>query len=544
MLPYLQRALHHGFSALRRAVCQLGLIEVAERVIADVVLVNVALVLALGARFLVLFWLDSSSGNPLAFYQHLLRESVAAYGVSGPLLSALCLSAFAASGFYTFGRAYRGRYKAFIVLQAVTMAYLAFGAVMYLLLPSAALFPRSAWPVAWLVTLALVGGVRLWAMLWRRTVWAEARIWGRPERRSVRNILVIGAAGYIGSVLTRKLLDRGYRVTALDALLYGDDSIKALYGRGDFDLVHGDLRDIEAVTRALQYADAVVHLGALVGDPACGLDERLTLEINLAATRMIAEAARGFGIQRFVFASTCSVYGASSETLDECSALNPVSLYARSKVESERLLLGMDGDHFAPTILRFATIYGLSPRPRFDLVVNLLAARAAAEGRITILGGEQWRPFVHVDDVADALLACLQAPLGVVKGQTFNVGADEQNHRIAELGEIIAGLVPGVEIVRQGEDADLRNYRVSFARIRTRLGFVPRHTVAEGILEIAAAVRDGRIADYREARYSNYRTLSEGNGELLIRRTQMTPLYADSLEPLTVPPGVAPGAAR
>ncbi|MGI5837202.1 MAG: NAD-dependent epimerase/dehydratase family protein, partial [Chloroflexota bacterium] len=277
------------------------------------------------------------------------------------------------------------------------------------------------------------------------------------------------------------------------------------------------------------YADAVVHLGALVGDPACALDESLTIDINLAATRAIAEAAKGLGIERFVFASTCSVYGASNQVLNEQSALNPVSLYARTKIAAEQILLSMSDHRFAPVILRFGTIYGLSPRPRFDLVVNLLAARAVQEKSITIQGGEQWRPFVHVDDVATAIIKCIEAPLDTVRGEIFNVGSDDQNYRIAQIGDIISTIVPGVEVVKQGEVADLRNYRVSFAKIRRTLGFIPRHTVASGVLEIKAAIESGQISEYQDMRYSNHKTLSEstlvelsqGAGVLSLERYRM-----------------------
>lgn len=522
-----------------RAFARKRLAQIGERMFADAVAINLALITALLVRFL---WLVASNREPdaatAAFFQEALNRSLDAYRSTAPLLTAIGLVVFWLSGFYTHGRAYRSRYKALVIAQAVTLSYLLLGAASYFFAGVLTWLPRSVWLGAWLVTLALVGSLRLCAALWQSTVWAEAKLWGRPRRRAIHNVLVIGGAGYIGSVLVRKLLARGYQVTVLDALLYGDESIRELYGQAGFELVHGDLRNIEAVTHAMQYADAVVHLGALVGDPACALDERLTLEINLAATRMLAEAARGFGIERFLFASTCSVYGASDELLDERSALNPVSLYARTKIASERLLLALSGGDFAPTILRFATIYGLSPRPRFDLVVNLLAARAACEKQITILGGEQWRPFVHVDDVAECLVTCLEAPLAAIRGRVFNVGSDEQNYRIAALGDLIQALVPGTEVVRQGDDGDRRNYRVSFARIRRELGFVPRRTVADGILEIKAAVQDGRIADYRLGIYSNYKTLSEGNGRL-IHYTRMTPLYAWEDEP-EPPPAAKP----
>jgi nucleoside-diphosphate-sugar epimerase len=505
--------------------------EIMERVIADAIMVNLALITAFMLRLLGLLWFQGNSNNVSSqFFSGILRSSLVVYTYSAPALTILCLVIFYLSGFYTYGRTYRSKYKALIIFQAVSMAYLIFGAMSYLLFNLTAWFPRSVWLAGWLLTLALVGGLRLGAALWRATVWAEAKIWGKPEKRTIRHVLVIGGAGYIGSVLVRKLLDHGYSVTVLDALLYGDESIRDLYNRPDFELIHDDMRNVEAVVRAMQYADAVVHLGALVGDPACALDEKLALEINLAATRMIAEVARGFGIQRFIFASTCSVYGASDQLLDERSALNPVSLYARTKIDSERVLLALNDDRFAPIILRFATVYGLSPRPRFDLVVNLLAAQAVCEKRITIFGGNQWRPFIHVNDAAEAILKCLEAPLHAVKGQIFNVGSDDQNYQIAQLGDLIKKLIPDVEVIRQGDDTDRRNYRVSFAKIRKHLGFTPRYTVADGILEIKAAIEAGRIRDYRDARYSNYKTLSNEDNITLIRRTRMTSLYAFGLE--------------
>ena len=516
-------------------------LEILERIVADAVMVNLALVTAITLRFVLLFRLRNGDAQAsVAFYNTILQDSVHICRDAAWLLTPICLFTFYLSGFYTYGRAYRSRYKALLIFQAVSVSHLLFAVATYFFWSSPPI-PRTVLLGSYVFSLALVGGLRVGSALWRRATWAEAKIWGKPEKRAIYNVTVIGGAGCIGSVLVRKLLDHGYRVTVLDALLYGDESIRDLYGRDGFEFIPGDMRNIEHVVQALQYADAVVHLGALVGDPACALDEKLTLEINLAATRMIAEAARGFGVQRFVFASTCSVYGASDQILDERSALNPISLYARTKIASERLLLGLDDDRFAPVILRFGTIYGWSSRPRFDLVINLLAAKAACEKSISIFGGDQWRPFVHVDDAAEAVLKCLEAPLRAVKGQVFNVGSDEQNYRIAQLGDIIKELMPDVEVSHKGEDTDRRNYRVSFAKIRHRLGFAPRHTVADGILEIKAAIEEGRIRDYRDAHYSNYKTLSEEGNAGLIRRTQMTPLYAGGLEGVELAPILADG---
>jgi nucleoside-diphosphate-sugar epimerase len=517
--------------------------EILERVIADAVMVNLALLTAFTLRFLSLVaYGTGEEGAALQAYCSVFQSFLRVYLSLSWLLTLICLTAFYLSGFYTHGRAYRGRYKALIVFQAVSLSYLLFGFLTYFIRDLAP-FPRSVLSLGWLLTLVLVGGLRVGAMLWRATVWREASIFGRPEKREVRNVLVIGGGGYIGSVLVRTLLDQGYGVTVLDALIYGNGSIRDLHGRPHFHFIHNDFRNIEAVVQAMQYADAVVHLGALVGDPACALDDRVTLEINLSATRMIAETARGFSVQRFIFASTCSVYGASDQLLNERSALNPVSLYARTKMDSERVLLGLNHDRFTPIILRFGTIYGLSPRPRFDLVINVLTAKATCEKSISIFGGDQWRPFVHVDDAAEAILKCLQAPLHAVKGQVFNVGSDDQNYRIAQLGDFIKELVPDVQVVHKGDDVDERNYRVSFAKIRNHLGFTPRHTVRDGILEIKAALEDGRIADYRDARYSNYKTLSEESNAALIRHTHMTPLYAGRVEEVELSAAPVPALA-
>jgi nucleoside-diphosphate-sugar epimerase len=323
-------------------------------------------------------------------------------------------------------------------------------------------------------------------------------------------VCVVGGAGFVGSVLVELLLDHGYEVTILDALLYGDDGIRHLLDRPGLSLVSGDLRDITVTVRAFRHASAVIHLGALVGDPACAIDEQLTLEVNRDATAKAAAIARGLGIDRFIFASTCSVYGASAGILDEDSPLEPISVYARSKVESEQHLLAQSGPGFWPTVLRFGTLYGQSQRERFDLVVNLLTAQAVATGEITVFGGSQWRPFVHVRDVADAILGCLEAPCAKVGGHVFNVGGDDENYTLAQMAEIISAGVPGVRVHVKPATTQEADYHVSFARIRSAIGFVPRRTVADGVAEIAASIACGAVPDYTDPRYNNYTALLSG----------------------------------
>ncbi|MBI4064003.1 MAG: NAD-dependent epimerase/dehydratase family protein [Elusimicrobia bacterium] len=503
--------------------------EMFERIVADAMMVNLSVATAFVARFLALFWLRwiDDPRVSMVFLASVFSNSFFGYLKGAALLVPLSISCFYLSGFYTHGKAYRGRHRFLVIAGAVSAVYLIFGAAAFLFSGPKYWFAPSVWLASWILTAALVSGLRVWARLWQATVWAEAKFRGKPKTRTIRNVLVIGGAGYIGSTLTRKLLRKGYHVTVLDALVYGDDGLQELYGRPGFEFIKGDLRNIETVVHALQHTDAVVQLGALVGDPACALNEKLTTEINLLATRLIAETARGCGVQRFVFASTCSVYGAADEMLSEKSATNPLSLYAKTKLESERVLMDLSSDNFSPTVLRFATIYGLSPRPRFDLVINLLTARAVREKNISIMGGSQWRPFIHVKDAARALIACLEAPVDKVRGEIFNAGSDEQNYRIDQIGELIKKLIPGTEVINRGDDVDKRNYRVSFAKIRQALNFFPLHEPAEGILQIKAAVENGLIADYKDVRYNNYLTLSDESVSLPIKNnsTIITPLY-------------------
>jgi nucleoside-diphosphate-sugar epimerase len=304
-------------------------------------------------------------------------------------------------------------------------------------------------------------------------------------------VLVTGAAGYIGSMLVRRLLNRGYHVRVLDRLMYGDEAIRAILSHPRLEMVVADFRD------------------RIVGDPACAIDEDFTIATNFEATRTIAEAAKRAGVRRFIFGSTCSVYGASDERLDESSALNPVSLYANTKIAAERALLALADASFAPVVMRFATAYGHSYRPRYDLAVNVMTAKAVTEGQITIHGGDQWRPFVHVDDIARALILALEAPVGAVAGETFNVGSDTQNHQLKEVGDIIRQLIPNAAVLTNDLVVDKRNYYVRFEKIRKTLGFAPIHTLAESIVEMKEALESGDVRDYRDRRYNNHQYLSQ-----------------------------------
>lgn len=331
----------------------------------------------------------------------------------------------------------------------------------------------------------------------------------RQIDRPVRHVLLIGGAGYIGSVLARQLLDRGYQVTVLDKLVYGDIGISGLAEHPRFRLVRDDFRNVEALVLAARGAEAVIHLGAIVGDPACAIDPDRAVDVNYRATRLIRNVCRGLGVQRLIFASTCSVYGVNGHIIDEGSELNPVSLYAASKISSEKAILEETRNGLAPTVLRLSTVFGWSPRPRFDLVVNLLTARATAGESIDIFNGRQWRPFIHVTDVSRAFIRCLEAPVSFVRGKTFNVGDDELNYTLEELGSTIEGLFPAVKVNRIDNESDPRSYRVSFRKIKSELGFQPVVDLEQGIEELRRMIAEMDIRDYWSSRYSNFRLLQE-----------------------------------
>lgn len=319
-------------------------------------------------------------------------------------------------------------------------------------------------------------------------------------------VLVTGGAGYIGSLLTRRLLAARHDVVVLDRLLFGEEPLRELAEATGYRLVIGDVRDRDMVDHLLHDRDAVIHLAAIVGEAACNADPRLAVETNLTATQRLAEATAAAGIARFVFASTCSVYGAGGVArLHEESPLAPTELYAETRVNAERSLAGAIRHGLRPTVLRFGTVYGVSPRTRFDLVVNLLTARALRDHAVSIFGGEQWRPFVHVDDVARALHESLDADLDRVGDQTLNVGDNRENYQMKQLGPVLAQEVPGTRVTVVPEVVDQRSYHVMFDKIERLLGFHAGFNVARGVREVSEAIRSGAIPDPNDRRLVNHR---------------------------------------
>jgi nucleoside-diphosphate-sugar epimerase/CBS domain-containing protein len=319
-----------------------------------------------------------------------------------------------------------------------------------------------------------------------------------------RRVLVVGGAGFLGSVLTQKLLGRGFRVRVLDNFLYGRRSLEPLAGDENLEIVEGDLRNIHTCVSSLAETDAVVLLAAIVGDPASKVRPTETIETNVLAAQALASACKLHHINRFLYASTCSVYGLGVNLLDEEAPLNPVSLYARTKIESEKIILAMGDEYFSPTILRMGTLYGYSPRMRFDLVVNTMSMRSFVDGRIQVFGGRQWRPLLGVEDAAEVYVRCLEANLQSVGNQVFNVGSDDQNYQIDDVAGIIGTSLGGIPISRDNSNLDARDYRVSFSKLDRILGFKPQQNIGEAAWTIFEKLHSGLIRNPAQRIYYNH----------------------------------------
>jgi nucleoside-diphosphate-sugar epimerase len=322
------------------------------------------------------------------------------------------------------------------------------------------------------------------------------------QEQTPSNILVTGGAGYIGSVFVRRLLAAGYRVRVLDRLLYGAASVQDLARHARFEVRRGDCRRAGDIKQALNGVHAVVHLAAIVGDAACSTDERLTWQTNCEATEVMIRACRSAGVARMLLVSTCSVYGATDGEVNEESRLNPLSLYATSKAVAEKLAIASATDSFHPTVLRLGTAFGWSFRPRFDLVVNLLAAQSFREREIVICNRNQWRPFIHVADIARAFCLVLESPAPQVSGRIFNAGSSRMNHPLLALQEAIFDASPQTRVT-YSSNSDPRDYRVCFDKIRRFLGFESEVSLREGVREIHEQLRVHPALDYTACLYHN-----------------------------------------
>ena len=312
--------------------------------------------------------------------------------------------------------------------------------------------------------------------------------------------LVTGGLGYIGSVVVEELVRGGAQVVVVDNGLSGAaPSLDPMV-----ETVIADVRDPRCLDDLLLGVDGVIHLAGVVGDRACDIDHEFTWDTNYLATVYVANACKQAGVRRMVFASTCSNYGWSyGQAADVLSPLRPLSVYAESKVRAEHHLLAARDDNFAPCILRLATIFGVSPRMRFDLVVNVMTAHAVTRGQVLVNGGEQWRPFIHVRDAAGMMISALTAQPRD-RPEIYNCGCDRENYRLLDLGQLVAAEVGSAEVLVNPTLGDDRNYRVSFNGVSDTLGYECTRSVADGVLEVRDAVKTGRYPDITAEIYDNY----------------------------------------
>src|ERR1700753_33199 len=338
------------------------------------------------------------------------------------------------------------------------------------------------------------------ASQWPSTLAAPgARAAGTPKRterkHDVGTTLITGGSGYIGSLLAKELLENGHGVRVLDSLLHGQEGLAAEQEQAGIEVIRGDIRDAAARARALDGADAVVHLAAIVGDPACALDPEVSNEVNVKATESLVADAKAAGVSRLVFASTCSNYGRMAD---------PTVPIAEQKVGMEKLILG-DGSSngLSPTCLRFATVYGVGRRMRFDLTVNEFTRELWADKDLEVFGEQFWRPYIHVRDAGRAVRTVLEAPLEKVAGNVFNAGRSGENYRKLDIVEEIGKQTDKGKVSYVKKNEDPRDYKVSFDKIKAELGYETRMTAPDGIGEILAALDAEQFGDPYSPRYKN-----------------------------------------
>ncbi|HBH00805.1 MAG TPA: UDP-glucose 4-epimerase [Candidatus Rokubacteria bacterium] len=323
----------------------------------------------------------------------------------------------------------------------------------------------------------------------------------------LRQVLVTGGAGYVGSVLVPRLLERGFRVRVLDLYLFGDHVLRAVKDHPGLEEIKGDIRDQALRRQALRGCDAVIHLACISNDPSFALDPELGKSINYDAFIDLVDAGRDAGVRRFIYASSSSVYGIKDEpNVTEELPLKPLTDYSKYKAMCEDVLLARRAPGFETVIFRPATVCGYSPRLRLDLTVNILTNHAVHNHVIKVFGGQQMRPNIHIDDMADLYVEALGWPAAKVDGAVYNVGYE--NRRVIEIAEMVRGVVGGdVRIVTTPTD-DNRSYHISSDRIKRALGFEARRTITDATRDLVRAMREGQVPDaMSDERYYNIKLM-------------------------------------
>ena len=322
------------------------------------------------------------------------------------------------------------------------------------------------------------------------------------------HILVTGGTGYVGCVLVPKLLERGYIVKVLDIFWFGEECTKVFKEHPNCELIQGDIRGEATLKKVLEGIDTVIHLAAISNDPCSDLDPKLTQQVNYDAIRSLVRLAKIGGVKRFINASSSSVYGVKSEpNVTEDLPLEPITLYAKLKADTEPIILGEASEDFVPVCIRSATVCGYSPRMRLDLTVNILTSHAVNKREITVFGGQQKRPNIHIDEITELYTMLVEAPAEKISGEVFNAGGN--NYKVIEIAEMAKEAVGDDVKITTTDVVDERSYHISSEKIKNALGFAPKKTVRDAIADVRDAFENGLIPDYEDTRYYNVKKMKE-----------------------------------
>ena len=325
--------------------------------------------------------------------------------------------------------------------------------------------------------------------------------------KRIKRVFITGGAGYVGSVLVPKLLRKGHHVKVMDLYIYGDDVLNCVKDHPNLKQVKGDIRNKELLKRELAGYDTIIHLACISNDPSYELNPELSKSINYDAFIDLVDIAKKLGVRNFIYASSSSVYGVKKEPeVTEDLSLEPLTDYSKYKAECEKVLLAEATDNFTVTIIRPATVCGYSPRLRLDLTVNIMTNHAVNKGRITVFGGEQKRPNLHIEDMTDLYCFLLELPDKKIARKIYNVGYE--NYKVREIAEMVGKIINPALPIQVTPTDDNRSYHVSSRKIKEELGFVPKRTVEEAIIDLKNAFHEGKIPNpLEEIRYYNIKTM-------------------------------------
>lgn len=327
------------------------------------------------------------------------------------------------------------------------------------------------------------------------------------EKKSIKQrVLVTGGAGYVGSVLVPKLLEKGYDVRVLDSMLFGSQGLDSV--KDKCEIIVGDIRNYDLMEKCLESIDSVIHLAAISNDPCSDLDPKLTIQVNFEATKNLVRLAKEKGVKRFIYASSSSVYGIKQESnVTEDLSLEPLTIYSKTKEWAEQIVRQSNDNNFTSVIIRPATVCGYSPRMRLDLTVNILTDHAINNGKITVFGGEQKRPNIHIGDMTDYYIELLQVSKEKIAGETFNAGYE--NYTVMEIAEMVREIIGNNVAIERTETDDLRSYHISSEKIKRVLNLFPKRTIKDAVRDLKNAFENGLIPNPSDSNYKNIQKMKE-----------------------------------